>query len=161
MGEPGDAVTSPALVEPDWRPNVAERIPPIDKLMARVVVTPGPLTSPCWLCNYRTAINGYSHVQLGGRGSRNISGHRLMYETHRGPVPAGLELDHLCRNRSCINPDHLEPVTTRENFLRGMARGAVTKRTNICQRGHSMEDAYVRPNGYRSCRECRRLTRKY
>lgn len=77
--------------------------------------------------------------------------HRVVYEAVVGAVPPGLELDHRCRNRACVNPAHLEPVTHAEN----MARSSVaTKKT--CKNGHPFDDAntYNRPRGGRDCRAC-------
>lgn len=64
---------------------------------------------------------GYGQVQVGRRGEGVRQVHRVLYEKVHGPVPAGMELDHLCRNRVCCHPDHLEPVTRLENILRGIA----------------------------------------
>ena len=84
--------------------------------------------------------------------------HRIAYELYIGPVPAGLVIDHLCRNRGCVNPEHLEPVTRGENVRRGMAPSAVSFRDNRCQRGHEFtpENTILRANrpGRRECREC-------
>lgn len=74
----------------------------------------------CWNWQHAKTALGYGQVtRPGGRGM--VCAHRMVYERDRGPVPAGLELDHLCRNPSCVNPAHLEPVTHLENVHRGRA----------------------------------------
>lgn len=78
--------------------------------------------------------------------------HRASYELYVGPIPAGLVLDHLCRNRGCVNPDHLEAVTQRTNVLRGEHPWAVTARRGTCVRGHSIAIGV-------ECRLCRRARR--
>ena len=84
--------------------------------------------------------------------------HRVVYEILVGPIPVGLELDHLCRNRACVNPDHLEPVTTRTNLLRGYSPWACRARQTHCKRGHEFtpENTYGTGDGRRYCRTCRR-----
>jgi hypothetical protein len=82
--------------------------------------------------------------------------HRIAYELYRGPIPPGFELDHLCRVRSCINPRHLEPVTMRENVLRGASGPAENARKTHCRMGHpySGRNLFIRKSGSRSCRSC-------
>jgi hypothetical protein len=94
--------------------------------------------------------NGYGKFAPGG--GRSMRGaHRWAYEFHVGPIPAGLVLDHLCRNRACVNPDHLEPVTQRTNVQRGA--GNVSK--THCPRGHAYAGDNLRIyRGMRYCREC-------
>ena len=116
-----------------------------------------PELGPCWEWQGHVLPTGYGSLVLAGKNNR---AHRLAYEFVKGEIPAGLDLDHLCRNRTCVNPDHLEPVTRRENFLRGMSPAAIVLRTNRCIRGHllSPDNVYVNPNppNRRFCRACRR-----
>lgn len=72
----------------------------------------------CWEWIGTTDRNGYGHI-WGGPGKGPLAAHRVAYELLVGPIPDGLCLDHLCRNTSCVNPQHLEPVTYAENYLRG------------------------------------------
>jgi hypothetical protein len=72
--------------------------------------------SPCWIWKLKTNATGYGY--LSDRGRDRLA-HRWYYEAARGPIPKGLQLDHLCRQRLCVNPDHLEPVTAMENGRRG------------------------------------------
>lgn len=120
-------------------------------------------TDGCWLWVGAISSTGYGCfflTKLKGK-VRNTLAHRWAYEDTYGPIPAGLELDHLCRNRACVRPDHLEAVSSRANTLRGMAPSAIAARTNICQRGHSFtpENTYWRPDGQnrRQCRACIKL----
>ena len=86
-----------------------------------------------------------------------VPAHRVSYELHVGPVPDGLHLDHLCRVSRCVNPDHLEPVTLRENLL----RGADARRRDHCPHGHPYdeENTYVH-RGHRYCRTCNRISHR-
>lgn len=110
-------------------------------------------------------LNGVGYGQFYvGRTSLDETGktyaHRWSYEYHVGPIPDGLHLDHLCRNRSCVNPEHLEPVTVRENVMRGESPSATHAKKTHCPEGHpySGDNLYVHPiKGTRHCRTCGRV----
>lgn len=88
--------------------------------------------------------------------------HRWAYEFLVGPIPEGMELDHLCRNRGCCNPDHLEPVEPIENWRRGFSLQAINSRKAECKHGHPFDqfNTYRRPNGGRVCRTCTAVSRR-
>jgi len=107
------------------------------------------VTGFCWLWRGRIDKDGYGH--LGDR-----LAHRLVYEALVGPIPKGLVIDHLCRIRNCVNPDHLEPVTVAENNRRGFAPlPPLTTRLDTCRKGHVFaKTGVVIQGGRRRCKEC-------
>lgn len=109
----------------------------------------------CWMWNGSVESKGYGRLHFGGKA---LKAHRVAYELHRGRIPQGLTIDHLCRNRRCVNPWHLEVVTNRENVLRGEGITAQYARATHCVNGHPFdaENTYMRPEGHRECRACRR-----
>lgn len=116
------------------------------------MVQPEP-NSGCWLWIGATT-NGYGVTSLNGVLYR---AHRVFFEATHGPVKMGLQIDHLCRVRSCVNPDHLEAVTQQENIARGDG-GAHWRNKTHCPSGHpySGDNLYLNSKGYRWCKTCRR-----
>lgn len=107
----------------------------------------------CWL--WTASLNKYGYARF--KSGFHVTGHRFAYELLVGPIPKGLQLDHLCRVRHCVNPDHLEPVTNHENLLRGLTLPAINAAKTHCPQGHpySGHNLLLRGGG-RGCRECRR-----
>jgi len=101
---------------------------PIQRLMHHIVMVPGPMDTPCWPCTYWALPGGYTRTQVNGKA---VMSHRISFEHYVGPVPEGLFIDHLCRNRKCVNPLHMEAVTARENMLRGMSPAAIAHRARL------------------------------
>lgn len=121
-------------------------------------VSPCPM-SGCWLWTGSENTKGYGKIIVNGRTS---NAHRIAYCRLVGPVPAELDVDHKCRVRCCVNPAHLEPVTHRENMMRGVGFASINARRIACHRGHRFTDentrVRVRADGstHRECRQCTR-----
>lgn len=109
-------------------------------------------SSGCWIWTGALGDSGYGRLAL-NRKLHYV--HRLSYETFVGPIPDGLQIDHLCRNRACFAPSHLEPVTCRVNVLRGESPGARSRRRTHCGKGHDFAEHGVERNGRRICRTCK------
>lgn len=120
------------------------------RILARVII---PTEDGCWSWPGGTVAKekyGALNVRLGGRDAPKVMllVHRVTYEHYIGPIPAGLELDHLCEHPPCCNPCHLEPVTHAENIRRALERGDAP-----CPMGHTGSFTYR--NGSRFCQACR------
>lgn len=126
-------------------------------LMRRVAIDP---ETGCWNWTGGTNSNGYGWGQKGPGQPKRVM-HRIMWEAHNnGPIPDGLQLDHLCRNRLCCNPAHLEPVTNAQNTTR---QDHANRRKSHCPQGHeyTKENTRVTPSGRRICRTCDRARKVF
>lgn len=125
----------------------------LSRFFARVSIDP----LGCW--EWIGAVNhaGYPSFWHGGN-RRSVRGHRFLFERVHGPVPPGLELDHLCNNRRCVRPDHLRTVTHRENTLRSDNPCARNARKTECANGHpfSIGNTRLTADGQRVCLTCQR-----
>lgn len=128
----------------------APRIPIEQRLWPRV-----DKSGDCWIWQGALTTWGYGTIRYKGR---PCQAHRVAYELLVGPIPDGMQLDHICRVRACVNPAHLEPVTNRENVLRGFGITANHAGKTHCIHGHPFDEAntYHIKNGHRQCRTCTR-----
>lgn len=131
---------------------------PFEERLARFVI-PEP-NSGCWLWIGATSSGGYGQFQESPNPKKKVSAHRASYEYFVGPIPPGMQIDHLCRVRCCVNPAHLEPVTNRENGLRGNS-GLINRSKTHCRKGHPFEAWNLIPRflrkGQRVCLTCERI----
>lgn len=124
-------------------------------------ISPEPNTG-CWFWLGNHSPNGYA--MFASTKGRLAGAHRFSYLIHKGEIPAGLEIDHMCNMKGCVNPDHLRAVTSRVNQLRTNSVVAQNARKTHCKHGHefSVENTVVHSGGGRECWTCRKaFKRKY
>lgn len=130
------------------------------RLDARIQSRIRRVESGCWEWTGRLDRGGYGVIGLYKDGGQLIRGaHRVSYELYVNEIPEGKQIDHLCRVRSCINPEHLEPVTSKENTMRSsIAPATINSRKTHCVNGHEFteENVYTCKEGHRRCKSCRR-----
>ncbi len=115
-------------------------------------------TGDCWLWTGARSTSGYARLRVDGR---SVDVHRWAYGLFVGPIPDGLQLDHLCRVRHCVRPSHLEPVTQVENMRRGRGIGVRNSLKTHCPQGHEYTpDNTLNEGGARRCRICRARTKQ-
>ena len=115
------------------------------------------LENGCW--RWQGVVSKWGYAVFVPNGTRaGIAAHKWAYRKYIGPIPEGLEPDHICRNRACVNPWHLEPVTHRVNVLRGQGAAAKNARKTHCPRGHpySPENTYFIKARFGKARLCKR-----
>lgn len=123
----------------------------IDRFLGKVWIRK---VDECWPWLAGISNDGYGKFFINGK---QTGAHRAAYELWVGTIPEGLELDHLCRNRSCVNPNHLEPVTKRENTRRGFSPWVENARKTHCPKGHeyNQRNTYSLPHKIDANRYCR------
>lgn len=130
------------------------------RILDRMTIEDRGYATPCWVSDRARQKNGYTKIGCEGRTRLT---HRVAYEAFVGQIPDGMVIDHLCRERACCNPAHLEAVTTRENLVRGDTLTAHEVAQQACKRGHAFTPAntYMRRDRLgRMCRKCRAETNR-
>ena len=112
-------------------------------------------TDSCW--NWKGGLNTKGYGEYWD-GQRMVRAHRFVFEKFKEKIPKDLQLDHLCRNPSCVNPEHLEIVTNKENIRRGENHVAKKMAQTNCIKGHKLNglNLYITPSGHRRCKICQR-----
>jgi hypothetical protein len=150
---------------------IARRVPLDPEIAALLLPVPGTSesfadrvftyvdpTGDCWEWTGADQ-DDYGVIGRGGRGAGNIQAHRAVWELLVGQLPDDLQIDHLCRRHSCVNPDHLEPVTMAENKRRGFSPAVLYSKRDTCEFGHPLDGVLGGRGGkarHRYCKTCAR-----
>jgi hypothetical protein len=141
-------------IDPEWLLPVPHTSATFaDRVFAKV-----DASGDCWEWT-AAAQDGYGVVGRGGRSAGTMQAHRAVWELLVGPIDEGLQLDHLCRNHACCNPDHLEPVTDEVNKRRGFGPAVLHSLRNTCKYGHPKDGVTLLKSGksHRYCKTCARI----
>ena len=143
-------------------PLATPRFAPLTEVFWRYV---DKTSGDCWFWT-GAKCRGYGRFSISQKPTVVVPAHRYAYEQVVGPIPDGLTIDHLCRNKACVNPAHLEPVTMRVNVLRNGSPAALNAQKTNCKHGHPFTEAntyvYARARrGARKCRECERIRMRH
>lgn len=135
---------------------------PIDRFKEKYTIDP---STKCWNWTACTDRDGYGCFRFSHESGKSSWGkaYTFSYEHFVGVIPDGMQIDHKCRNRACVNPDHLRVMTLIENVMIGNSPPAKNARKTHCKHGHSLngDNLYVQPStGYRYCRTCKRESEK-
>lgn len=152
------------MCESDYRKQLTSEKPkkPVPTFAERLLAKVRVAESGCWEWT-ASHVGSTGYGKIVNMNKTLMPAHRASYQLFVGPIPDGLEIDHLCRNPSCVNPEHLEPVTGRENKIRAMPyRVTGNEKKTHCPQGHPYDEEntrlYTAPTGYtgRNCRACSR-----